>query len=131
MIRQMTHRMTHCFALCLAVLLPSVGLAQSNVKTKDGSIVQLRALDTITGLVEDIELNVGDTTVYERLMISVKECRYPRGNISADAFAYLVIRDVREALPAFQGWMIASSPALSALEHPRYDVWVLRCKVEG
>ncbi|MCW8843320.1 MAG: DUF2155 domain-containing protein, partial [Rhodobacteraceae bacterium] len=30
--------------------------------------------------------------------------------------------------PLFQGWMIASSPALSALDHPRYDVWVLRCK---
>ncbi|MGB0800115.1 MAG: DUF2155 domain-containing protein, partial [Planktomarina sp.] len=26
------------------------------------------------------------------------------------------------------GWMVASSPALNALEHPRYDIWVLRCK---
>lgn len=25
--------------------------------------------------------------------------------------------------------MTASSPALSALDHPRYDVWVLRCDV--
>lgn len=123
--------MIRFLAVCLAVLLPSLSMAQSNVKTKDGVSVQLRALDTITGLVKDIELGVGDTTVYERLMISVKECRYPRGNISADAYAYLVIRDVRETLPAFEGWMIASSPALSALEHPRYDVWVLRCTAEG
>ncbi|WGI20588.1 DUF2155 domain-containing protein [Amylibacter sp. IMCC11727] len=115
--------------VCFALVLPAVAMAQSNVKTKQGDVVQLRALDTITGLVEDIDLPVGDTTVYERLMVSVKECRYPAGNISADAFAYLVIRDVRETLPAFEGWMIASSPALSALEHPRYDVWVLRCMV--
>ena len=27
----------------------------------------------------------------------------------------------------FAGWMIADSPALNALDHPRYDVWVLRC----
>lgn len=121
--------MIRFIVLCLALLLPAMAMAQSNVKTKQGDVVQLRALDTITGLVQDIELPVGDTTVYERLMISVKECRYPAGNISADAFAYLVIRDVRETLPAFEGWMIASSPALSALEHPRYDVWVLRCKV--
>jgi hypothetical protein len=114
-----------CFA-CLA----SVGLAQSNVKTKEGDIVQLRALDTITGIVEDIDLPVGNTTVYERLMISAKDCRYPADNIAADAFAYLIIRDVREALPKFEGWMIASSPALSALEHPRYDVWVLRCRMK-
>ena len=120
--------MTRFGVACFAALLPALGMAQSNVKTSDGAIVQLRALDTITGLVEDIELAVGDTTVYERLMISVKDCRYPRVNINADAFAYLVIRDVREILPSFEGWMIASSPALSALEHPRYDVWVLRCR---
>ncbi len=28
---------------------------------------------------------------------------------------------------AFSGWMIASSPALNALDNPRYDVWLLRC----
>jgi hypothetical protein len=27
----------------------------------------------------------------------------------------------------FTGWMFASSPALSALEHPVYDLWVLDC----
>ncbi len=35
------------------------------------------------------------------------------------------------ALPAnmvFSGWMFASSPALSALQHPVYDVWVIDCK---
>jgi hypothetical protein len=121
--------MIRFLGLCLTLVLPVFAMAQSNVKTKSGATVQLRALDTITGLVEDIELSVGDTTVYERLMISVKECRYPRGNIAADAFAYLVIRDVRETLPAFEGWMIASSPALSALEHPRDEGWVLRCTV--
>jgi len=27
----------------------------------------------------------------------------------------------------FSGWMFASSPGLSALEHPVYDVWVIEC----
>lgn len=27
----------------------------------------------------------------------------------------------------FSGWMFSSSPGLSALEHPVYDVWVIRC----
>lgn len=30
--------------------------------------------------------------------------------------------------PLFSGWMFASTPGLSALEHPVYDVWVIRCK---
>ena len=115
-------------ALVALLMLASSVSAQSNVSTKQGAAVQLRALDTITGIVQDIELIVGDTTVYERLMISARECRYPAGNIDGDAFAFLTIRDVRESEPRFEGWMIASSPALSALEHPRYDVWVLRCK---
>ena len=117
-------------ALCMALIAPAVASAQNAINTKPGDIVQLRALDTITGVVEDIDLPIGDTTVYERLMITAKDCRYPAGNISADAFAFLVIRDVRETEPDFEGWMIASSPALSALEHPRYDVWVLRCKLK-
>ena len=32
------------------------------------------------------------------------------------------------AVSLFRGWMYASSPALSALEHPVYDVWVLDCR---
>ncbi|MDA9980314.1 DUF2155 domain-containing protein, partial [Yoonia sp.] len=27
----------------------------------------------------------------------------------------------------FAGWMLASAPALNAMDHPRYDVWALRC----
>ena len=35
--------------------------------------------------------------------------------------------DSRASEPVFVGWMIATSPALSAMDHPRYDVWVLNC----
>ena len=31
----------------------------------------------------------------------------------------------------FRGWMFASSPALNALEHPVYDVWVIDCKTRA
>ncbi|MBC6442507.1 MAG: DUF2155 domain-containing protein [Rhodobacteraceae bacterium] len=114
----------------LAVFLCLAGAAgaRSGVATIAGAAAQLRALDMITGRTRDISLAVGDTTIYEHLMISVTACHYPGNNIDGDAFAYLKIRDVRESEARFEGWMIASSPALSALEHPRYDVWVLRCK---
>ena len=48
----------------------------------------------------------------------------------AEAYAYLVIRDMARGRDMFSGWMLASSPALNALEHPRYDVWVVRCITE-
>lgn len=35
-----------------------------------------------------------------------------------------------EGTNIFRGWMFASSPALNALEHPVYDVWVIDCKTK-
>ena len=39
----------------------------------------------------------------------------------------MVIEDPLYTEVAFSGWMVASSPALNALDHSRYDIWVLRC----
>ena len=88
----------------------------------------LRGLDRINGTAQDIVIAVGETVTYERLEVTLLACRYPRGDINSDAFAQLIIQDVREEVPRFIGWMFASSPALSALDHPRYDVWVLNCQ---
>jgi Leu/Phe-tRNA-protein transferase len=33
-----------------------------------------------------------------------------------------------EARQIFKGWMFASSPAISGLQHPIYDAWVVGCK---
>ncbi|MFK5997640.1 MAG: DUF2155 domain-containing protein [Rhodobacterales bacterium] len=106
-------------------------LAALQVETKTGTAAVLRALDTLTGKVTDLTIKPGQTEKYKRLIISIKECRYPKDNPSSDAFAYVTIRDVREDNDRFDAWMIASSPALSALDHPRYDVWLLRCKISN
>ena len=91
----------------------------------------LRGLDRINGTIEDILITIGETITYERLEVTLLACRYPQGDINSDAFAQLIIRDIRdirEDAPKFIGWMFASSPALSALDHPRYDIWVLSCQ---
>jgi hypothetical protein len=61
------------------------------------------------------------------LQVVMKECRYPAGNPAGNAFANLEISETGKPGTLFSGWMIASSPALSSLEHRRYDVWVIRC----
>jgi len=87
----------------------------------------LRALDKVSGATTDIELTSGQSAQVFALDVGLSECRFPAGNPSGDAFAYLVIREPAKDNAVFTGWMIASSPALSALDHARYDVWVLRC----
>ena len=87
----------------------------------------LRALDKVSGETADLELPAGYSGQIFGLEVGLTECRYPAGNPAGDAFAYLVIRDIDHNSAAFAGWMVASSPALNALDHSRYDVWVLRC----
>ncbi len=87
----------------------------------------LRFLDKITGEVRDLSLGRGQSVTQGRLTVLLDECRYPRDNPAADGQAHLTIMDSMAATPVFSGWMLASSPALSAMDHPRYDVWVLSC----
>lgn len=85
----------------------------------------------MSGETADVELQRGQSAVSGHLTIELDECRFPAGDPASDAYAHLTIRDLRAAEPVFDGWMIASSPALSALDHPRYDVWLLRCTTEA
>ncbi|WJS85703.1 DUF2155 domain-containing protein [Paracoccus sp. TOH] len=96
-------------------------------ETARGNGAQLRGLDKITGRTEDFNLAIGQTAEFGRLEVSLAECRYPAADPSSDAYAELTIIDRRANARLFSGWMIASSPALSALDDSRYDVWVLSC----
>jgi hypothetical protein len=105
---------------------PEGGVANSQ-DTVEMRTAALRALDTLNGATQDLTLAVGATERLGHLEITLEACLVPRETPGDDAYAFLRIRDVREAEPRFSGWMFASSPALSALDHPRYDVWVLSC----
>ena len=87
----------------------------------------LRGLDRMAGSSADVSLAPGASATFGPLTITLHECRYPAGEPLADAFAHLTVSGSDGGPTLFSGWMIASSPALSALDHPRYDVWVLRC----
>ncbi|WP_082152426.1 DUF2155 domain-containing protein [Candidatus Rhodobacter oscarellae] len=98
---------------------------QEKVVTASGAVV--RALDRVSGALSDIEMMSGQTIGYGRLFVTLGECRYPESNPASNAFGYLAIRNKSDGDTLFQGWMVASSPALNAMDHPRYDLWLLRC----
>ena len=110
-------------ALCLAAF-ATVSAAQEAV-TANGA--DLRVLDKLNGIVTDVSLRNRETATLGYLRITLSECRYPASNPSGDAYANLTVMYRNAEEPAFDGWLIASAPALNAMEHPRYDVWVLRC----
>ena len=119
-------------AAALSVLLAATpAMAQDaaeGIVTARAQGVLLRGLDKVSGRTTDIVLDVGEAARYGRLEIRLGECRYPAADPSSDAFAQLTISDLRQNARLFSGWMIASSPALSALDDARYDVWVISCQ---
>lgn len=108
----------------MAVLLAGTGAAADIVSATGG---QLRMLDKMTGVVADYDIARGQAQALGRLTVTLDDCRYPSDLPTGEAYAHLTITDTTATL--FAGWMIASSPALSAFDHQRYDVWVLRCDV--
>ena len=133
------------FTLLASVL--AAGAAQAaNFVQKDTAT--LRALDKITGRSTDIEVKVGEPVVFGSLKVELQVCYQTPPEEAPESAAFLKIASTQpvavETMEAavdaedvetvseenpelFSGWMYASSPGLSALEHPVYDIWVIRC----
>jgi hypothetical protein len=84
----------------------------------------MRGLDKYSGRVETFEVSVGGVADYARLLIAVRACEAsedgPRAHVE-------IVDRMRADSVAFLGWMFADDPSLSALDHARYDVWLLAC----
>jgi len=91
----------------------------------------LQGLDKLVARVHEIEAPLNKETKLGTLQIVVRQCVVSPPEAPPEASAFLEISEQRpgeEMRKVFAGWMFASSPALSALEHPVYDVWVIGCK---
>lgn len=118
-------------SMAFAQDIPTVIPSDKDMATSHDVSVQLRALDKITARITEVELPIGDEKIFGTLIIKARYCRSRPPQETPESYAYLEIDDVTvggERERIFDGWMLASSPAVSALEHPVYDVWVIGCK---
>lgn len=114
-------------ALVLALVIGS----PHGASALEGSGVLLQGLDKVTARVTTIEAPLNKPVHFGTLEITAMRCFKRPPEESPESAAFLEIRDVREGEAPhqlFNGWMFASSPALAALEHPVYDVWVKDCR---
>ncbi|MFN7389105.1 DUF2155 domain-containing protein [Brevundimonas sp.] len=97
----------------------------------------VEAIDKITAESMRFEVEVGGRPVRfnQSLIFTARACEVAAENeLVADSVAYLEVtlqpRGTVRAEPRqiFRGWMYASTPALSGLQHPIYDAWVVGCK---
>ena len=90
----------------------------------------LRALDKVTGRVQMLEATLGEEMHFGKLRITPRQCRKSLPEDPPESVAFLEIqeeRDTQKLVSVFEGWMFASNPSVSAMEHPVYDVWLVGC----
>ena len=97
-------------------------------------VAVLQGLDKVTARVSEIEAPVGRLVRFGTLEITVRACHKTPPEEPPESAAFIEIRDAKPGeagVELFSGWMFASSPGLSAMEHPVYDIWVLDCLDPG
>lgn len=113
------------FCLSLVLLTPAAQAEKIKMAT-------LGALDKVTARVSQIEARQGLEITYGSLLITMQRCIKSPPEDLPEVKMFLRIDELRPGdtvrTEIFRGWMFASSPAVSAMEHPVYDIWVIDCK---
>lgn len=114
-------------AVTVAVLMPSVAQA---VKVSNPVAVFV-GLDKVTGRITRFDVYMDETVQFGALQITPRVC-YSRTPEEAQRITTFVEIDQvtlkKQVSRIFTGWMFEDSPALSAVDHPVYDVWLVNCK---
>ena len=91
---------------------------------------EMRALNKLTARTSLGQVNIGEMIQFDQLQLQVRTCWSAPPDQKPEHAALLHITQMDpDTGPdvVFYGWMFASSPALNALEHPVYDITVMRC----
>ena len=91
---------------------------------------ELQGLDKVTAHTQRFYAPVGKSTRFGTLEITVSDCLVNVPEAPPESVAHLTIIDHKPGQTEeklFAGWMFASTPSLSALDHGVYDLRVLSC----
>lgn len=114
------------FALLVAALLVSGGAAHA----EDQLTAKLQALDKVTARISALDAPIDSVVTFGTLEVTVRSCYKAPPEEPPENAVFLEIRELRrneEPRVVFTGWMFSSTPGLSTLEHPVYDIWVVDC----
>ncbi len=106
-------------------------------------IAILQTLDKVTARTATVTVTVGQPQAVGPIFIDVKTCQKTPQDEAPEAAAFLQVWEAKP-LPktkqqkkedqeagqsqwVFSGWIFSSSPSLSAMNHPIYDVWLKDC----
>jgi len=115
----------------------AAGLVLAPMAAYANTIAVLQGLDKTTARISKFDAPVDNSVRFGTLVITARACLKKPPEEEPNTAAFLIIDEVRpgdahgvESKRVFSGWMFASSPAISALEDPVYDINVLDCKTD-
>jgi len=113
----------------------AVALLGLGLPARADTIAVLQGLDKTTARIRTVEAPINKQVRFQNLLIIARACVSHSPEETPESAAFLEIQELPpDAKPdtkpdkIFSGWMFASTPAISALEDPVYDVSVLSCK---
>lgn len=116
-------RFLFLFACCIL----SFSAYSADIATQQ---ILLRGVDKITGRVNTMTATVNQPLQFGALTIVAHRCLTKPQEETPENAVFLNIYEKTPEDPnqeVFKGWMFSSNPALSAMEHPIYDIWILKC----
>ena len=97
-------------------------------------VATFAGLDKITGRITRFDVYIDETVLFGALEITPRAC-YNRPPTEAQRVSAFLEVDQRSLTGTskriFTGWMFADSPALNAVDHAVYDVWLIECKTSS
>lgn len=93
-------------------------------------IATFAGLDKITGRLTKFDVYIDETVQFGALQLTPRAC-YSRPPTEAQRVSVFVEVDQVSlkgtTTRIFTGWMFADSPALNAIDHAVYDLWLVAC----
>ena len=88
-----------------------------------------KLLDKISNKLVEKSIKVNETDFIETLKIQVFSCLTEPPDEIPEDYVLIDVKDnfQEQKKSIYKGWMISSSPDVTPLEHPIYDLWLLGC----
>jgi hypothetical protein len=116
----------------LALLIAATLMATPAIaETISNPIAAFSGLDKITGRITNFDVYIDETVQFGALQITPRVCYTRPPTETQRTSVFLEVDQVSlkgGTQRVFTGWMFADSPALNAIDHPVYDIWLVDCK---
>lgn len=115
--------------LALAVLLAPTMPAMAD--TIANPVAAFSGLDKITGRITKFDVYIDETVQFGALQITPRVCYTRPPTETQRTSVFIEVDQVSlngQISRIFTGWMFADSPALNAIDHAVYDIWLEDCR---